>query len=121
MIPEYPKFKKLDFEDTDLISNCLKRIETAICELNMANILMWKDFDKAKLTLINKNPCLLLSPENEPPYFLPPLGDNNSIETVEVCLKHTGKISRAEEGFIKKLAGHSYRFKCLVHISRYTC
>ena len=113
MIPEYPNFKKLGFEDIELLSRCLRHAETSICELNIANILIWKDFDKAKITLINKNPCMLLSPENEPPYFLPPLGDNNLIETVAVCMKHIGKISRAEEHFIRKLAGYPYHIKCL--------
>ncbi len=113
MIPEYPKFKKVEFGDLKLISKWLTHLETKICELNLTNILIWKDFDKAKITLINKNPCLLLSPENEPPYFLEPLGDNMLIETAELCLKHAGKISRASEVFVRKLSRRPYRFKCL--------
>lgn len=109
MIPEYPKFKPLDLEDKLTISRHLKLIPKNICELSLGNIFIWKALDNTQLTCINHNVCMLLSQANEPPYFLEPLGHHRLEETVEVMLRHIGKISRVSESFASRLPEGKYK------------
>ena len=109
MIPQYPDFKPLEIDDRGWISRHLKQIPRKICELTAGNLFIWLDFDRPQITCINKDICVLISPPNEPPYFLEPLGRNQIIETVETCLKHAGRISRASEEFISLLPADSFR------------
>ncbi len=106
MIPEYPKFKPFELRD-------IKKHGSNICEFAPANLIIWKEFDKPKITSINQNTCILISPPNEDPFFLGPLGNNKLAETIETCLKHTGKISRATEGFVSQIDRSKYHIKCL--------
>lgn len=106
MLPEYPKLKNLEISDLKTIEKHLKLAPRSICELNVANFIIWKDFDRAQLTLINKNLCILINPLNEAPYFLEPFGNNQPTETLETCLNHTQKMSRLSENYtaeVKKL------------------
>ena len=109
MIPEYPKFKPLAFEDLDTLKNYLGKDKRQICELNLANYYLWKDFDNSRLTIINRNLCILASPVIESAYFFEPLGNDLMAETVEICLKHAHKISRVSEGFVNHLASERYQ------------
>jgi hypothetical protein len=109
MIPEYPKIKLLGSEDLDELKKFIKLSHTAICELNLTNFFIWRDFDKTQLTIINGNLCILVSPPNETQYFLEPLGNNKFQETVETCLRQTNKMSRTSEPFISKLKQDNYR------------
>jgi hypothetical protein len=113
MLPEYPEFKSLEIEDLDQIRSHLKRINPKICEWALANQMIWKDFDHPLLTMINKNLCIYITPPNEPPYFLEPTNTHKISETIEICLKHAGKISRTSEDFISNLSLQKYRIKCL--------
>ena len=109
MIPEYPKFKQLGIEDKDLISRHLKLAARNICELCLGNIFIWKGSDNIQLTCINHNICMLLSQPNEPPYFLEPLSHHKLAETLDIMLKHIGRISRASAGFVSRLAEEKYK------------
>lgn len=113
MLPEYPKFKSLEIEDLDQIKSHLKRTSPKICEWVLANLMIWKDFDHPLLTIINKNLCIYITPHNEPPYFLEPIGSHKIRKTIETCLKHAGKMSRISEDFISNLSPQEYRIKCL--------
>lgn len=113
MFIEYPKFKSLELEDYSLISKHLARCSRKICELNLANLVIWKDFDRPEYTFINDNLCILISPPTEPPYFLEPLSHNKLIETVKVCLQHAGRISRASESLIVGLPRGVFHYSCL--------
>lgn len=97
MIPKYPEFKKLSLEDKPLIESSLNKFKRNICELNLANLLMWESLDNPSVTLINNNLCVLVQASFESPYFLEPFDRNNLIETIGICLKHTGKMSRISE------------------------
>ncbi|MFC1540747.1 DUF2156 domain-containing protein [Candidatus Margulisiibacteriota bacterium] len=113
MLPEYPKSKKLDIDDLEQISRHLKKHNADICELCLTNLLIWKDFDRPELTLINGNLCILITPPNEDPFFLEPIGDHKTAETIATCLDHSGKISRASEKFINKITAKDYKISCL--------
>lgn len=109
MIPEFPEFKPLDLADKEFLLACLARKNPAESELSAGNLFIWNDFDRPQLTMIYGNLCLLLSPPNEPPFFLEPLGEKRIPETVEVCLGHIGRLSRVSERFAAALADGAYR------------
>lgn len=109
MLPDYPKFKALDWGDLDLIAHQLKKANMMICEFSLANLLIWKDFDHPRLTTINHNLCIHITPPNEPPFFLEPLGHNKIVETINICLADSGKISRATANFVEKLPPGQFR------------
>ena len=113
MLPEYPQFKPLEIEDLIDISAYLKQINPTICELAPANLLIWKDFDNPKITVMNENLCILISPLNEPPFFMEPVGNNKTFETAKACLKHAGRLSRISKGFVKQFSESEYRVSCL--------
>jgi hypothetical protein len=108
MFPEYPNFKALEFDDLNLVSDYLKKDSRNICELSLPNIFVYKDVEKPAATLINKKLCLLISPPDETPYFLEPLGSSNSTEIINICLKHAGRISRASENFVSRIPADAY-------------
>jgi len=112
-VPEYPNFKPIDLSDQERLSHYLALSERRICELNLANFIVWADFDNSYLTMINNNLCVLINPLNEPAYFLEPLGKNKMIETSEVCLKHIGKLSRVSSDFISHLPHGRYNCACI--------
>lgn len=113
MLPEYPKFKDLEIKDKKPVAEFLDKYQPKTCELNLPNLLIWKDFDRPQITLINQNLCLLINPLNEAPFFLAPVGQNNIAETTEICLVHCGKISRASEDFLGRLPPKKYPLICL--------
>lgn len=113
MLPEFPEFKILELKDIPEIQHYFKRTKPKICEYNLANVLIWQDFDRPLLTIINRNLCLYISPPNEPPYFLEPAGGHKSQETLDICLKHAGRISRAGEEFISRIDFKKYKITCL--------
>jgi len=113
MLPDFPNFRNFETKDIELLTTVIKEAQPQICEFNVANLLIWKDFDRPQLTSINNNPCILINSINEEPFFLSPLGDQNFKETIDVCLKHTNKISRIPENIIEQLPIGRYKIKCL--------
>ena len=107
-IPEYPKFTDISFDELKIIKN-----HAPICEFSKVNFIIWAKFDQPQITKINNNLCILITPPNEPAFFLQPIGNNKLLETVNVCLKHIGKISRATERFIEKLSLKGHKIRCL--------
>lgn len=108
MIPKYPKFKFVEYKDLNAIDGYLKKYPCPICELNLPNIFIWKNFDRPQITLINGNLCIYVSPANESSYFLEPIGTNKLAETVEICIKHARKLSRTSEHFVKSIDHAKY-------------
>jgi len=103
VIPEYPQFSPLVIGQRQEIAEHLAVTPRDTCELSLGNLFIWEDFDRPQVTLINGNVCVLITPPNEPPYFLEPFGALQIKETVELCLKHGGRISRASEMFVALL------------------
>ncbi len=99
-IPLFPEFKPLGLEDRDLIADRLARHPSPVCELNFANIFIWRESERPRGTLINDNLCIRVDPTFEPAYFLPPIGDNAIPETVAMGLTHTPRFSRVPEDFV---------------------
>ena len=113
MIPEYPKFIPLEIGQKGEIAEHLLLTPRDTCELTVGNLFIWNDFDRPQVTAINQNVCVLITPPNEPPYFLEPLGALKLKETVDICLQHTGRISRASEMFVALLPPDTYKLEPL--------
>src|SRR3989338_9107006 len=113
MIPIFPSFKPLEIGQHAEIAEHLAATPRDICELCVGNLFIWQNFDRPRVTLINENVCATINPPNEPPYYLEPFGANKLKETVDICLKHAGRLSRASEMFIALLQENTYKIEPL--------
>lgn len=100
--PVYPEFKPVGLEDQALLRGYLEREPSGVCEMNFANIFIWKDSEHPRWTLLNGSLCVLVEPDFEPPYFLPPVGGDLVPETIAACLRHAPRLSRVPEEFVKR-------------------
>jgi len=103
MIPDFPELKPIELEDKEEVQNYLELFPPDICELTFANIYIWREWEKPRLTKINGNLCVWCSPPDEPAYFLEPVGENQLDETVSLCLALAPRLSRLSEKFLSKL------------------
>lgn len=97
MAPEYPEFKPVTVEDRGFFEDFFRRFPPEVCELNFTNIFIWRGSEHPRWTVIDGALCVLVEPDFETPYFLPPVGGNVGLETVRVCLEIAPRISRAPE------------------------
>jgi len=100
--PLYPQFSPVGPQDQDLLKRYLDGHPAGVCEMNFPNILIWKDSERPRYTILNGNLCILLEPTFESAYFLPPAGGNEVEKTIEVCLSHAPRLSRLPEEFVRK-------------------
>jgi hypothetical protein len=100
-LPTYPEFKTVGIEDCDVITRYLDAHPSAVCEMNFPNILIWKNSERPRYTVIEGNLCLLVEPTFEPAYFFPPLGRNAMDKTLAACLAHAPRLSRVPEDFVR--------------------
>jgi hypothetical protein len=98
-LPRYPDFKSVGLEDQDIFNEYLDRAPSEVCEMSFANIFMWKDSEHPRWTILNGGLSVLVEPDFEPPYFLPPVGGEDVPETIAVCLTHMPRLSRVPEEF----------------------
>ncbi|RPI74969.1 MAG: DUF2156 domain-containing protein, partial [Desulfobacteraceae bacterium] len=109
MIPEYPVLKSLESEDLAELTAALDVKNPEVSELSLANLFIWRDFDRPQVTRINGTICLLLHPLNEEPFFLEPLAENDWVDTVEICLKYAKRLARVSEPFSGRLLQEALR------------
>jgi hypothetical protein len=105
ILPRFPEFKPLGLEDRDLVTAALVRHPAEVCELTFANMFIWREVEKPKLTSIHGNLCVLCAPPAEPPYFLQPIGGEKIPETVGLCLSAAPRLSRVPAGFALRHCG----------------
>jgi uncharacterized protein len=98
--PAYPDFKPVGLEDQDVFEEYLQASPSEVCELNFANIFMWKDPEHPSWTILNGSLCVLVEPDFEAPYFLPPVGGERLPETIAACLRHAPRLSRVPDSFV---------------------
>lgn len=101
-LPLYPEFKRVGLEDLAIFKDFLDREPSGVCEMNFANIYIWKDSENPRWTVLNGNLCVFLEPDFEPPYALPPVGGDRVRETVASCLERTARLSRVPEEFVAR-------------------
>jgi hypothetical protein len=101
-LPHYPDFKPVGLEDQDVFKDYLERDPSEICELNFANIFMWKGSEHPRWTILNGSLCVFVEPDFEAPYFLPPLGGERVAETIGQCLSHAPRLSRVPQALVER-------------------
>ena len=101
-LPRYPDFKPVGLEDRAAVQDRLDRDPHPVCEMSFANIFIWRDSERPRWTLAGDALCVLVEPDFEPPYALPPVGGGDRArEAVESCLRHVPRLSRVPEGFVR--------------------
>ncbi|MFA6549257.1 MAG: phosphatidylglycerol lysyltransferase domain-containing protein [Candidatus Margulisiibacteriota bacterium] len=100
-------------EDCDTVRAYLNAYQPEICELAMANLIIWQDFDRPQISLLNDNLCILIYSQTEPPFFLEPIGKNKIMETMDLCLEKHPSFSRASKKLIQQLNPKDFHIKCL--------
>jgi hypothetical protein len=101
-LPVYPEYKPVGFEDMAVFKDHLDREPWGVCEMNFANIFIWRDSEHPRWTVLNGNLCVLVEPDFEPPYVLPPAGGDRIPETIAACLRHAPRLSRVPEDYVKR-------------------
>ena len=104
-------FKSISLDDKALFEQYLRDDPPSTSELTFTNFFIWRNCDRSKFAQINGNLCVYAEPENEPPYFFQPIGNNRMAETIDICLKRIPRFSRVSEGFAKKYFDDVKRFK----------
>lgn len=99
MIPNFPNFKPIDLEIKNSLNSYLEKYAVNICDLGLGYLYIWQTVDNSQVTLINDNLCILNNTEYAGKFFLEPIGTQNIPQTIETCLKHSGKISNISEDF----------------------
>ncbi|MFC1755562.1 DUF2156 domain-containing protein [Thermoproteota archaeon] len=105
MIPDYPALKTLTCEDFPILKQYLDAYAPQICELSPIVLEIWREIDHPKLTMLNGNLCISISPENMTPFFLEPIGQTKLIETVTQLLQDHGRLSRVSQRVADQLSG----------------
>ena len=93
-VPRFPEFKPVGLEDRDLLSDWISAFPLPVCEMNFANILIWKESERPRYSFLDGNLCLLVEPTFEPAYFLPPLGPDVGDATLSALLEMVPRLSR---------------------------
>jgi len=105
-LPQFPEFAPVSLDVKKCLNKYFEKYQPEICELNLGNLLIWKNYDRPKFTIINNNLCLLCEPTHENRFFYQPIGENKIEETLDICLSYAPKLSRAEGSFVQKYASH---------------
>ncbi|MDI6731057.1 MAG: phosphatidylglycerol lysyltransferase domain-containing protein [Candidatus Margulisbacteria bacterium] len=113
MLPKYPQFKPLAIDDLPEITKRLNEYLPSICELSPSNLIIWQDFDRPQVALLNDNLCILICAINGESFFLEPIGKHALKETVKTCLEYCKKLSHLSEYFLKGIDVSAYKVKCL--------
>jgi hypothetical protein len=100
--PAFPEFRPVVLEDRAVFDEFLERHPSDVCELVFANIFMWKDSEHPRWTVLNGGLCVLVEPDFEVPYALPPVGGERVPETVAALLTRAPRLSRVPQDFVRK-------------------
>lgn len=100
--PAYPEFKAVGLEDRAVFEEFLARHPSEVCELCFANIFMWKGSEHPRWTVLNGSLCVLVEPDFEGPYALPPVGGERVPETIAALLTHAPRLSRVPEDLVRE-------------------
>jgi len=100
--PAFPDLKPVGLEDQPVFAEYLDREPSEVCELNFANVFIWKDSEHPRWTILNGSLCVMVEPDFEDPYFLPPVGGERVPETIAACLALAPRLSRVPEAFVRR-------------------
>lgn len=93
-------WKPLNFDGLGELRQALAARNPEVSELSLANLFIWRDFDRPQFARLNDWLLLCLNPPNEPPYLLEPLGPPPSPSFLMDLLYQIGRFSRLPESFL---------------------
>ncbi len=102
--PEFPDLKPVSLEDRAVFDEYFGRAALGPCEMSFANIFIWRGSERPRWAMHNGSLCVLVEPDFEPPYVLPPAGGAALERTVEACLDLAPRVSRVPEETARSLA-----------------
>ncbi len=88
------EWKPVRLENLAELRQALAVKNPEVSELSLANLFLWQEFDRPQMARWENYIFLKLSPPNEPPYALEPLGSLPSPSVLETCLRQVGRLSR---------------------------
>ncbi len=93
-------WKPLDLNHLSFIRQALAAKNPEVSELSLANLFIWQEFDRPKLAIYKDYLLLWLSPPNELPFLLEPLGPPPSPFFLMELLHQVGRFSRLPANFL---------------------
>ncbi|MCX7973855.1 MAG: phosphatidylglycerol lysyltransferase domain-containing protein [Candidatus Aminicenantes bacterium] len=96
-------WQPLTLGDLELLRQSLIIKNPEVSELNLANLFIWREFDRPTLARLDDYLLIRLNPPNEHPYLLEPLGPPPPPSFLFFCLQETGRFSRLPEKFLSFL------------------
>jgi len=85
-IPDFPKFIPLAYEYKEEIKTSLEKLEPETSELSLGFLYGYRESFAFQITRIFGNICICGTIQNIPS-FLPPIGKNKILETIDTCLQ----------------------------------
>lgn len=103
--PVFPELRPVRPSDRPAIDAFLRRCPPSVCELSFPNICIWSESEHPRWTVVRGSMCVLVEPDFEPPYVLPPVGDGPLEEAVEASLGLAPRLSRVPAETAERLRG----------------
>lgn len=94
-LPEFPEFRKLEFEDKALLEALFKEMQPQISELTFTNLYVWNEAEPVQLSRHNKTALIQRRIRDGKNVLLPPLV-KEPISTVEEDLRKAAVASHFE-------------------------
>lgn len=105
--PGTPAFKEVGPEDRARFEEFFDRFPQTVCEMNFPNIFIWKDSEHPRWSVLNGGLAVVVRPDFEEPYALPPAGADNAA-AAEALLDLVPRLSRVPEGLAAGLAARGF-------------
>ncbi|MBN1939019.1 MAG: DUF2156 domain-containing protein [Candidatus Aminicenantes bacterium] len=107
--PLFPEFKPLELADRAVVQGHFDRVEFPVCEYSFGNNFIWRQYEKARWTILHGNLCLVFDCPGRPTYALAPVGGTNIPETVRTLLDIVPRLARVPASFVEAYGGE---FSC---------
>ncbi|MBN2206036.1 MAG: DUF2156 domain-containing protein [Candidatus Aminicenantes bacterium] len=102
-VPDFPSLKPLGLEDRALVDDSLTRFPPQVCELNFANLFIWRSIERPRLTFNHGHLCILVEPPGQAPFVLPPVGPGPFADVFEAALTLAPRLSRVPDSMLGSL------------------
>lgn len=93
-------WQPLTLNHLEILRQALSLKNPEVSELSLANLYIWREFDRPQLARSGDYLIIRLNPPNEEPYLLEPLGPPPSSSFLLFCLQDTGRFSRLPKSFL---------------------
>lgn len=89
MLPEFPNFTEVRFEYKPVFEEIFNKIQLEISDFSFAYIFGWREvFDTRISGFKGSILTLMKSPKNENNFFIAPIGANDAVEPIGVCIEY---------------------------------